>query len=185
MSERTITEDMIFECFAAAQKGADLESSAESFVDVEEYENRVMYPEFARWAKEAGYPEISKIFLKVAGEEKAHSVWMRELYQDMGEPSRGEDTARAIAALKEIRENCDRLLAMNPEGVIENALKVAIRVENREWKEIYPNLRDQAIAANNEKAAEVYQRVIDSEKQHAVWFQEALDSYQDARRATA
>ena len=45
-----ITEDMIYSCFAAARQGVSLGDTAESFVDVEEYENQVMYPEFARWA---------------------------------------------------------------------------------------------------------------------------------------
>ena len=84
MDKTLITEDMIFECFAAAQSGKDGEMTAKSFVDVEEYENKVMYPEFARWAKKAGYPKVADLFLKVAGEEKLHSVWLRELYQELG-----------------------------------------------------------------------------------------------------
>ena len=83
-----ITEDMIFECFAAARQGSDLNATAESFVDVEEYENQIMYPEFARWAQQAGYPKLATLFRKVAGEEKLHAVWLRELYQNMGIPSR-------------------------------------------------------------------------------------------------
>lgn len=169
-----ITEDMIFACFAAAQKGNDLESTAKSFVDVEEYENAVMYPEFARWAKKAGHPKVASLFLKVAGEEKAHATWLRALYGEIGVPPRGEDTERAIQALETIKANCDYLFATNPEGVVRNALKVAIRVENREHQEIYPYFRDQAISQNNQKAAQVYQRVIDSEKEHAGWFSEAL-----------
>ena len=172
---REITEDRIFDCFAAAFKGETAEKSVESFVDVEEYENAIMYPEFARWAKKAGYPDISNLFLKVAGEEKAHSVWMREIYSDLASPERGEDTARAILAIEEIRENCDRLVDENPKTLIQKALKVAIRVENREYQEIYPKFRDQAQKLGNTKAAEVYQRVIDSERQHAQWFQSALD----------
>jgi rubrerythrin len=47
MATQEITEDMIFQCFAAAQQSQDMSRTAESFVDVEEYENQVMYPEFA------------------------------------------------------------------------------------------------------------------------------------------
>jgi rubrerythrin len=172
-----ITEDMIFECFAAARQGSDLSATAESFVDVEEYENQIMYPEFARWAQQAGFPKLATLFRKVAGEEKLHAVWLRELYQRMGIPARGEDTQRAIDALTTIRANCDQLIGMNPEGVVEKALRVAIRVEEREYRDIYPHFRDQANAANDPDSAAVYQKVIDSEHQHANWFRAALQEY--------
>lgn len=170
-----MTEDAIYRCFAAAQPG-----SPESFVDVEEYENAVMYPEFARWAREAGYPDISQLFLKVAGEEKAHSVWLRNLYRDMGTPPRGEDTARAIAALDEIKANFDGYLAQGAKQMVEKALTVAVRVENREYQEIYPRFRDRAVLEGNLEAARVYERVIESERQHAGWFQDALARLQAA-----
>ena len=177
MTQPEITEAMIFECFAAAQQSDDMSQTAASFVDVEEYENQIMYPEFARWAEKAGHPELASLFRKVAGEEKLHAVWLRELYQDMGQPARGEDTERAIEALKTIRANCDALIAMNPEGVVEKALAVAISVEEREYQDIYPRFRDQALSEGNQRAADVYQRVVDSESQHADWFRDALDRF--------
>jgi hypothetical protein len=42
MATPEITEAMNFQCFAAAQQGGDLAATAESFVDVEEYENQVI-----------------------------------------------------------------------------------------------------------------------------------------------
>ena len=48
MERAEISEEMIFGCFAAACQSDDMAGTAASFVDVEEYENRVMYPEFAR-----------------------------------------------------------------------------------------------------------------------------------------
>jgi rubrerythrin len=174
MQSTDITEDMIFQCFAAAQPMGDCGKTAESFVDVEEYENQIMYPEFARWAEKAGYPELAKLFRRVAGEEKLHAVWMRQLYEKMGVPPRGEDTQRAIDALTTIQANCDSLIALNPDGVVEKALQVAIRVEEREALSIYPKFRDRALAENNDGEAEVYQRVVDSEAQHAAWFKAAL-----------
>ena len=177
MTKPEITEAMIFECFAAAQEKDTIEQTAASFVDVEEYENQVMYPEFARWAEKAGQPELASLFRKVAGEEKLHAVWLRELFQDIGQPARGEDTERAIDALNTIRANCDALIAMNPDGVVEKALAVAISVEEREYQDIYPRVRDQALAEGNQKAADVYQRVVDSESQHADWFRHALDQF--------
>src|SRR5262245_12930698 len=101
-----ITEDMIFQCFAAANQEAKADATAESFVDVEEYENQIMYPEFSRWARAAGYPQVAELFLKVAGEEKLHAVWLRDLYQKHGTPRRGEDTQRAVDALRTIKANC-------------------------------------------------------------------------------
>ncbi len=177
MNQPEITEAMIFECFAAATQGDDMAQTAASFVDVEEYENQIMYPEFARWAEKAGHPELASLFRKVAGEEKLHAVWLRELYKEMGQPPRGEDTQRAIDALETIRANCDALITMNPEGVVEKALAVAISVEEREYRDIYPRFRDQAIAQNNSRAADVYQRVVDSEQQHASWFRQALEDF--------
>ena len=172
-----ITEDMIFSCFAAARRGENLNETAESFVDVEEYENQVMYPEFARWARQAGYPKLATLFMKVAGEEKLHAVWLRELNDAMGVPARGEDTQRAIDALTAIRENCDNLVALNPDGVVEKALRVAMRVEQREYADIYPHFRDQAQGAGSLEEAAVYQKVIDSERQHYDWFRTALQEY--------
>ncbi len=177
MEKPAITEDMIFECFAAAQQFGDRGRTAESFVDVEEYENQIMYPEFARWADKAGHHDVARLFRRVAGEEKLHAVWLRELYSDIGVPARGEDTQRAIDALDTIRANCDSLIAVNPDAVVEKALMVAIRVEEREALSIYPRFRDQAASAGNEAEAEVYQRVIDSEAQHASWFKAALSTY--------
>ncbi len=180
-----ITESMIFECFAAAQRCDDMDETAASFVDVEEYENQVMYPEFARWAEKAGYPELASLFRRVAGEEKLHAVWLRALYREMGQPTRGEDTQRAIAALETIRANCDALIAMNPDGVVEKALSVAISVEEREYRDIYPRFRDQAIAEDNARAAEVYQRVVRSERQHAEWFRDALAKFRASMASPA
>lgn len=185
MESTKITESMIFECFAAAEQNDDMAKTAASFVDVEEYENQVMYPEFARWAEKAGHPELALLFRKVAGEEKLHAVWLRELYQEMGQPERGEDTQRAIDALETIRANCDALIARNPQGVVEKALAVAISVEEREYRDIYPRFRDQAITKGDQRSAEVYQRVIDSERQHAEWFGSALQDYRQEIAATA
>ena len=182
---KEITEDMIYECFAAARQGDNMSATAESFVDVEEYENQIMYPEFARWAQQAGYPKLATLFRKVAGEEKLHAVWLRKLYSSMGTPQRGADTQRAIDALDPIRAHCDELIGMNPDGVVEKALRVAIRVEEREYLDIYPHFRDQATAANNREAADVYQKVIDSERQHADWFRAALQEEYPAAPATA
>ena len=92
----------------------------------------------------------------------------------MGVPTRGEDTQRAIDALETIRKNSDKLIEADPKTVIEKALKVAIKVEQREYRDIYPSFRDQAIKAGQKEAAEIYQRVIDSEEQHAHWFESAL-----------
>lgn len=178
MTTTAITEEMIFQCFAAAQQSDDASKTAESFIDVEEYENRVMYPEFARWAEKAGHPRLATLFRKVAGEEKLHAVWLRELYDEIGVPPRGEDTQRAVDALTAIRANCDALIAMDPEGVVEKALAVAICVEEREYQDIYPRFRDQALAANDTKVAEVYQKVIDSERQHTQWYRAALQEFQ-------
>ena len=185
METQEITEEMIFQCFAAAQQSEQADKTAESFVDVEEYENQIMYPEFARWAQQAGYPQLATLFRKVAGEEKLHAVWLRALYDDIGVPQRGEDTQRAIDALNTIRTNCDELIAMNPDGVVEKALSVAIRVEEREYLDIYPRFRDQALNDGNTRAAAVYQKVIDSEHEHANWFKAALSDFHSGAMASA
>ena len=185
MSKPEITEEMIFECFAAAQCSDESRTTAESFVDVEEYENQIMYPEFARWAEKAGYPELASLFRKVAGEEKLHSVWIRELYDDIGVPQRGEDTQRAIQALETIQQNCDALINLNPDGVIEKALKVAIAVEEREALDIYPSFRDRELEVGNKVAANVYERVAASEKEHMNWFKAALADFMSGKLVAA
>ena len=185
METQDISEEMIFQCFAAAQQFQQADKTAESFVDVEEYENQIMYPEFARWASQAGYPQLATLFRKVAGEEKLHAVWLRALYDDIGVPKRGEDTRRAIDALNTIRANCDELIAMNPDGVVEKALSVAIRVEEREYIDIYPRFRDQALSDGNNRAAAVYQKVIDSEHEHANWFKAALSDFHSGAAVSA
>jgi rubrerythrin len=176
MSSANPIENAIFDCFAAAECGSSESASLESFVDVEEYENQVMYPSFARLARQAGYPDIASLFLKVAGEEKLHAKWLREHFQNTGEVPEGNDTRRAKAALRTIENNLETLLKADPHGLVEKALRVSYAVEMRESTRIYPGLRDQARAAGNEAAAALYQRVIDSETQHAGWFQAALDN---------
>ena len=136
-----------------------------------------MYPEFARWAEKAGYPQLATLFMQGRrGGEAALGVAAWALYDDIGVPSRGDDTQRAIDALTTIRANCDALIEMNPDGVVEKALRVAISVEEREYRDIYPRFRDQARAEGREKA-DVYQRVVDSEAQHADWFRAALAGF--------
>lgn len=185
MQQPQITEDMIFECFAAATPCPDSRDTAASFIDVEMYENQVMYPEFARWAEKAGYPKLASLFRKVAGEEKLHAVWLRALYDDMGSPKHGEDTERAISALKTIRQKCDQLIQLNPDSVIEKALKVAIMVEEREAQDIYPDFRNRELEKGNLKAAAVYQRVVNSEKQHMNWFKSALSDFMTPKSQVA
>ena len=185
MNKPEITEDMIFGCFAAAKQASDLQGTAASFVDVEEYENKIMYPEFARWAKKANRPDLARLFTKVAGEEGLHAHWLRELHADMGTPERGEDTERAVDVLKAIQANCDALIEIDPQGVLEKALSVAVMVEEREYQDIYPRFRDQALEKNDQKSADVYQRVIDSEQAHAEWFQTALNDYRAQQAASA
>jgi rubrerythrin len=66
---------------------------------------------------------------------------------------------------------------MNPQGVVEKALAVALRVEEREYRDIYPGFRDQALSQGDTQTAAVYQKVIDSERQHAEWFEAALVNF--------
>ena len=115
--------------------------------------------------------------------EHARDKVLKQLYDEIGVPSRGEDTQRAIDALTTIRANCDALIEMNPDGVVEKALRVAISVEEREYRDIYPRFRDQAKAEGRDREAEVYQRVVDSESQHADWFRAALAEFESTQTA--
>ena len=184
MGQPEITENMILECFAAATPCEDSRKTAESFIDVEMYENQIMYPEFARWAEKAGHPKLASLFRKVAGEEKQHAIWLKELYDNIGTPTHGADTQRAINALETIQENCDILIKTNPAGVIEKALKVAIAVEEREALIIYTEFRDREIKNGNQAAADVYQRVVDSESRHMNWFKSALNDFMTGKMQT-
>ncbi len=179
----SVREDAIFECFAAAQAGDTAARTAESFVDVEEYENAVMYPAFAAWARRAGYPKIASLFLKVAGEEKLHANWLRGLHADLGVPREGADTARAKRALAAIEASLAALADVDPDRLVEDALQVAYRVEMRESTSIYPSFRDRARADGRADVAAVYQRVIDSEAEHARWFADALAEHRASRAA--
>ena len=60
-------------------------------------------------------------------------------------------------------------------------------LEEREYSDIYPYFRDQALEANSQQEAAVYQKVIDSERQHYDWFRNAMQEYfpQAATPATA
>ncbi|MCK5499018.1 MAG: hypothetical protein KAI77_07440, partial [Gammaproteobacteria bacterium] len=60
---------------------------------------------------------------------------------------------------------------------IEKALKVAIAVEEREALNIYTEFRDRELKNGNQAAADVYQRVVDSESQHMNWFKSALNDF--------
>ena len=88
MEKPEITEDMILECFAAATPCDDSRKTAESFVDVEMYENQVMYPEFARWAE--------KGFMGSNQQEVAEAVAETQPLGRFGEP---KDVAHAVLFL--------------------------------------------------------------------------------------
>ena len=95
-----------------------------------------------------------------------------------------DKTARGdYRALNPLSSADDALIEMNPDGVVEKALRVAISVEEREYQDIYPRFRDQARAEGRDKEAEVYQRVVDSESQHADWFRAALAEFETTQAA--
>jgi rubrerythrin len=50
----------------------DTKANLKAAADGERYENTIMYPEFARIAKEEGFPEIAATFLNIATAEKGH-----------------------------------------------------------------------------------------------------------------
>lgn len=50
----------------------DTKANLRAAADGERYENSIMYPEFARIAKDEGFPEIAEIFLRIAVAEKGH-----------------------------------------------------------------------------------------------------------------
>jgi rubrerythrin len=50
----------------------DTKANLRAAADGEKYENTIMYPEFARIAKEEGFPEIAETFLCIAVAEKGH-----------------------------------------------------------------------------------------------------------------
>ncbi len=175
-TQQSALEKKIFACFAAARQGKDISTTVDSFIDVEHYESKVMYPTFAKWAVSAGYPAIGTLFRKVAGEERLHAVWMEEIGHRQMSKEHGEDTVRAMSAIESAVNDVEKLLEKSPKQLVVAALQVAIRVEEREYKDIYPRFRDQAACNGNSRAAAVYQRVIDSEKQHARLFGTALQS---------
>jgi rubrerythrin len=50
----------------------DTKANLRAAADGERYENSIMYPEFARIAKDEGFPEIAETFLRIAVAEKGH-----------------------------------------------------------------------------------------------------------------
>jgi rubrerythrin len=177
MSKPPITLAMVYECFASALPGEGRAEDVLRSLDVDDYQDWVMYPEFARWAEQAGQPQFAGLFRKVGGQDRLHPIWLRELYRRLGETERGDEDQRAVEAIMAIRARGDELIALNPEGLVEKALLVAVGVEQRDYLETYPRYRDRALREGNTDAAAVYQRAIDTACEHAEWFRQALEEF--------
>ncbi|HIJ78404.1 MAG: rubrerythrin family protein [Desulfobulbaceae bacterium] len=64
--------------FPAGMIGTTLENLLDA-ANGENHEHTIMYPEFARIAKEEGFPKLAGIFMAIANAEKQHEKRYREL----------------------------------------------------------------------------------------------------------
>ena len=70
--------------FPAGKIGSTLENLIAS-ADGEKHEHEVMYPEFAKVAKEEGFPEIAQVFEAIAVAEAFHEKRFRALAENLKE----------------------------------------------------------------------------------------------------
>jgi len=72
--------------FKQLQDGGVLPATAENLLAAaagEEHEHTVMYPEFAKVAREEGFADLAVLFEKVADIEAAHEARFRKLHENM------------------------------------------------------------------------------------------------------
>ena len=102
-----------------------LENLTKAFIGESQARNR--YTFYAKQAKKDGYPELEKIFLETADNEREHAKWLFRMIQNLKKDASLDDDAIVVEA--------EAPLTLG--DTVEN-LKAAIAGEHYENSEMYP-----------------------------------------------
>ncbi|AIS31822.1 MULTISPECIES: rubrerythrin [Methanobacterium] len=120
-----------------------LENLTKAFIGESQARNR--YTFYAKQAKKDGYPELEKIFLETADNEREHAKWLFRMIQNLKKDASLDDDAIVVEA--------EAPLTLG--DTVEN-LKAAIAGEHYENSEMYPEF---AKVAKEEGLDDVAQRL--------------------------
>ena len=121
---------------------------------VGESQARMRYTFFSKIAKKEGYVLISKIFEETANQEKEHGSWFYKMLQEFKQEEPFEDF-EVSASFPTTYGN-----------TIEN-LKSAIKGENYEYQELYPEIADTAEKEGYSHIAARVRAIVKAEKHHS------------------
>lgn len=80
LNENSSTIGNVEICGGYAFFDGDLLESIKNTIGVEDSQQSVVYPEFAKVAKQEGYPEIEKAFLFAGSVENCHKLMLEQIY---------------------------------------------------------------------------------------------------------
>ena len=120
-----------------------LENLTKAFIGESQARNR--YTFYAKQAKKDGYPQLEKIFLETADNEREHAKWLFRMIQELKKDASLDDDAIEVEA--------EAPLTLG--DTVEN-LKAAIAGEHYENSEMYPEF---AKVAKEEGLDDVAQRL--------------------------
>ncbi|PTY03263.1 rubrerythrin [Opitutaceae bacterium EW11] len=124
------------------------------------------YTAFAQQADKEGKPQIARLFRAAAKAEQIHRDNHRKTILDAG----GKLDERPLDEVKL--------------GTTEENLKAALAGESYERDTMYPKFIATATAEGNREAVRTFRFAVEAEKQHAVFYQQALEkpaTLQDAK----
>jgi len=135
-----------------------LENLVKAFIGESQARNR--YTFYAKIAKKEGFEQISEIFLITAENEREHAKWLFRMIQELKEE---DDTitveAEAPLTLADTAEN----------------LKAAIKGENYEYSEMYPEFADTAEKEGYTDIAKRLRAIAKAEKHHEERYKKLLE----------
>ncbi|MBC7097296.1 MAG: rubrerythrin family protein [Methanobacteriales archaeon] len=138
--------------------GKTLENLVKAFIGESQARNR--YTFYAKTAKKEGFEQISEIFLTTAENEREHAKWLFRMIQEL----KGADDsiiveAEAPLTLGDTAEN----------------LKAAIKGENYEYSEMYPEFADTAEKEGYNDIAKRLRAIAAAEKHHKERYEKLLE----------
>lgn len=139
-----------------------IENLTKAFIGESQARNR--YTFYSKIAKKEGFEQIAEIFLITAENEKEHASWLFKLINELKKKNKGEN-------LDEIK--VETAAATTLGNTAEN-LKSAIRGENYEYTQMYPEFADIAEKEGFPEIAKRLRAIAKAEEHHEERYKKLL-----------
>ncbi len=140
-----------------------IQNLAKAFIGESQARNR--YNFYAKTAKKEGYEKISEAFNLTADQEKQHAKWLLRMINEIN----GEE-------FKETEVNASASFVFE---TTEENLKEAIKGENYEYSEMYPEFADEAEKEGYNEIAARLRAIAEAEKHHEERYKKILKSLKE------